>query len=282
MITVLYIVGAGNSGSTMLSMALGAHSQMVSVGELSQLDRYRSLDLPCSCSERVSSCPLWGNIDDYLGPNNYSAPVKPMNSLFNLFVYRSSCLHRDAHCFQVITRNLELYRQISAITGKTIIVDASKDLMRLYYLFRSGRIRIMPLYLSRDGRAYIDSMARRRNWSSARSVIRWARMNLATEFVLRRMRVKDQSIKLTYERFTKEPVKCIREICNRLGIGYEPEMSRLYTQSTHNIAGSFAHFSSDSITPHEAWRERLTKSSRLIFALLGGHYLNRRFGINSD
>ncbi len=61
-IKVIYILGAGSSGSTLLSLLLGAHSRMVNVGEISHIDRYRALDLNCGCGERVSKCSFWSKV----------------------------------------------------------------------------------------------------------------------------------------------------------------------------------------------------------------------------
>jgi ethanolamine ammonia-lyase large subunit len=58
-------------------------------------------------------------------------------------------------------------------------------------------------------------------------------------------------------------------------------MLKYYEQTFHNIAGTRSRFSLKPISPYESWRDRLPKSSLTMFALCGGHYFNRRFGVHA-
>ena len=59
-----YILAASHSGSTLLSMLLGSHQQIATVGELKlstkaigDIDRYR-----CSCGQFIRRCDFWQKI----------------------------------------------------------------------------------------------------------------------------------------------------------------------------------------------------------------------------
>lgn len=277
---VIYILGAGNSGSTMLSMVLGAHSNAASVGELPRLDQYRALDLECSCGAPVSRCELWGAIDNPPRQGR-PAPITPTASWLALWRYRRDCLRRDPYYLDVVARNIDIYRQIAEETGKQVIVDAAKDPLRLYYLFRSGHVRLLPIWVVRDGRAYIDSMKRRGRMSVFRATFRWARMNFTAEKVVRFMSGGTDIMRVDYSEFANDPEACVRRICETAGLGYEPEMLEYYKQTFHNIAGTRTRKSLKPISPQEGWRERLSPLSRLVFTLIGGQRMNKRFGIKS-
>src|SRR5262249_22955342 len=47
------------SGSTLLDMMLGGHSQIASLGEFSMLGKAVALDMVCSCGKQVSACEQW-------------------------------------------------------------------------------------------------------------------------------------------------------------------------------------------------------------------------------
>ena len=58
---VLYITSRGDSGSTLLSLLVSGHSQVVSAGELKMLSNPDPQRRLCSCHRQVpSQCPLLG------------------------------------------------------------------------------------------------------------------------------------------------------------------------------------------------------------------------------
>ncbi|HJP60639.1 MAG TPA: hypothetical protein VJ865_11585, partial [Gemmatimonadaceae bacterium] len=60
--TVIYIAGAGRSGSTILDTALGVLPRTESLGEVSNLFDASKTGGMCSCGERLTDCCLWGGV----------------------------------------------------------------------------------------------------------------------------------------------------------------------------------------------------------------------------
>lgn len=56
---LLYIVGSGRSGSTVIERVLNSAPQVISVGEVHALWRLPMSDLLCSCGARVPACSFW-------------------------------------------------------------------------------------------------------------------------------------------------------------------------------------------------------------------------------
>lgn len=289
-IKVVYIIGAGSSGSTLLGKFLGAHSKMVNVGEISHIDRYRALDLTCGCGERLSKCPFWNQI---FNSDALMSPVKPNNTLYRFIRYRSDCTRRDPHFFETLNRNKKLYRHISHSSGKNIIVDSSKDIIRLYYLFRSGDINVIPIFLVRDGRAYINSLRKRLGMSAFRSMFRWIRLNLYSEWFIKKFLggkrlknknfarfVNNRTIHLSYEEFTQRPEEVLQDICEKLGLKYEEGMTDHSDYNQHTISGTKRASKISKVSQDKTWETELSSISKAIFLLMGGKYWNRRFGIN--
>lgn len=282
MITVIYILGAGNSGSTIFSMALGGHSQITSVGELSQIGRWYGRDELCSCGQSMRKCVVWSNI---LGSN-------PADLLGAEYGRNSRRLSTEA--------SVALYRKISQETQTSVIVDASKDPGRLMQLRkqRPSDITILPVLLVRDGRAYIDSMNRRvqardsagsgvtrrlrRSVLPAHSFTRWAKKNLLSLFALRRSGLRDTAIKLDYDRFSRDPADHLAQVCAAVGLPYESGMLEYWRQTHHNVAGTPSRFSPQPINPRTRWHSSLPRAPRVLFALLGGYQLNRIFGVGCE
>ena len=61
---VVYVMGVGRSGSTLLDIALGSHPRVESVGELKNLVRggWRENGY-CACGSRVQECDFWARVD---------------------------------------------------------------------------------------------------------------------------------------------------------------------------------------------------------------------------
>ena len=112
---IIYIIGAGNSGSTMLSMVLGAHSKIFSIGEFSNLDRFSALDFKCSCGLSLSKCEFWVNVNSI-----HKTPI-------NIHGIESRVDYSD-----YIESNHNIYSYISNKESADYIIDSSKDLKRLY------------------------------------------------------------------------------------------------------------------------------------------------------
>jgi hypothetical protein len=277
---IIFILGAGGSGSTLLGMLLGAHSEIMSVGEPAKFDKYVTLDLECTCGQRISKCPVWGQLK--LWPNcGPPAPLRPKNNIYNILLCRSNSVRLDPLYLAVVERNFDFYLQVFNLFNKEVIVDSSQDINRFYYLYQSGQIRLIPLLIVRDGRAYIDSLHRRMTMSSVRATLQWIRLNLITEVILRRMNLGDGLIRVSYDRFVENPEEFLKKICKRLGLAYEESMLEYHKQTFHHIAGSPQRFSPKPIKPQEQWRHRISAYDRLVFSILGGNYFNRRFGVVS-
>lgn len=290
-IKVLYIIGAGSSGSTLLGKLLGAHSKMINVGEISHIDRYRALDLTCGCGERLSQCSFWNQV---FNSDALMSPVKPNNTLYRFFVYRSDSTCRDPRFFETLNRNTMLYKHISRSSGKNIIVDSSKDILRLYYLFRSGDINVIPIFLVRDGRAYINSLKKRLGMSAVRSMFRWIRLNLYSEWFIKKLlggkrlknknvarHVSNRAIHVSYEELTQGPEEVLHDICEKVGLEYEAGMADHSDQGQHTISGTKRASKIGRISQDKTWETELSFTSKAIFLLMGGRYWNRRFGVSN-
>ena len=83
--SVVYIVGYGRSGSTILDIILGQHADIFSAGELRNLTtRAWQGNEYCSCQSSLQSCPFWSEVMALwfsdIGKNGldeYARPAKP-------------------------------------------------------------------------------------------------------------------------------------------------------------------------------------------------------------
>jgi hypothetical protein len=117
---IIYIVGVGHSGSTLLDLLLGSHSKAFSVGELIALSsterkmrRQRVLERPCDCGAPMKiSCPIWSEVERRLQQTCAT-------SLRTIEVESA-----DPDEFRTVNR--EIYDAIAEVSGRPYIVESSK------------------------------------------------------------------------------------------------------------------------------------------------------------
>jgi hypothetical protein len=175
---LVYILAASHSGSTLLSMLLGSHQQIATVGELKlssramgDLTRYR-----CSCGQFIRQCDFWRQIAEGMAKRGHEFDIsqagtdyQQINSRFASRLLRP--LHRgifletlrDAALIlspewrrqlpQIHKRNADLISTIMELTKSQFVVDSSKTGLRLKYLLRNPDLNVKVIRLVRDGRA---------------------------------------------------------------------------------------------------------------------------------
>ena len=67
MANLIYIIGSGRSGSTVIERILNSAPNVIGVGEIHALWRLPIDTLLCSCGERVPDCPFWNMALEHAG-----------------------------------------------------------------------------------------------------------------------------------------------------------------------------------------------------------------------
>ena len=178
MTKLAYILAASHSGSTLLSMLLGGHPQIATVGEIKlssramgDLSRYR-----CSCGEFIRECRFWIKVREGMARQGYEFDIADAGTDYGAVEsrYTRSLLGpmhrgrfiesvRDAALWlsptwrrqlpEIHRRNAALVSTVSEITKVEIVIDSSKTALRLKYLLRNLELDVKVIRLIRDGRA---------------------------------------------------------------------------------------------------------------------------------
>ncbi len=159
-VKILYILGTGHSGSTMMDILLGSHEKIASAGELVNFLSVRGNNRYCSCGEHVSDCEYWGYVHKLWrgtvgeeGVRDYpilQARYERIRSLPRLWVERF-IKSKEFIKYGRLTRLL--YEAIAEASGNNIIVDSSKNPARAYALHLIYGSSVKPILLVRDSRA---------------------------------------------------------------------------------------------------------------------------------
>jgi hypothetical protein len=187
-VKILYIMGAGRSGSTILDIVLGNHPNVEGMGELSNLVRNgwiggeslsgierKRLRVPiCACGRRTfipnvedaaEACPFWSSVRrEWVERVDFQDDIESYPTLQDAFE-RSRRLprllrerRRPSPRFQSYARlTRALFEAIGAVSGKPVIVDSSKGPARAFALSIVPGIDLRAVHNVRDVRGVMSS-----------------------------------------------------------------------------------------------------------------------------
>ncbi len=295
-IEVIYLLGCGRSGSTLLDLVLGAHPRVASVGEVWYHSRWVKNNFECTCGAPFASCGFWQAVAAKLRAcegETLVAPVQNRRAKAGAFLrlLRSKKLpsRKQAQGYALATQRL--FKAVQEVANKPVILDSSKNPMRLLYLCASGFFNVKVIHLIRDGRAYLNSTRRPVGMpaqggatapaqSAWRATWRWLLTNALSTLLCSRL-PQTSWCTIKYEDFANESAAVTQRLCEFLNLNFAPELLAGDKPVAHNISGSRWRFQTGgAIRLDEKWRTELPAGRRLTFTLLAG-WLNRRYGYRS-
>lgn len=294
-IKVLYIGGAGRSGSTLLEMMLSNLKGTFAIGEMVWMwDRGMEKDELCSCGQPFSKCKFWSVV--------FPKATKDFDQLNYDYIEN---LHNDVQRLRHVPHylltalqsprfkeSLEeyktllgcLYQTISEESGADYIIDSSKSPQYGFVLSQLDNIDLRVVHLIRDSRAVAYSWQRKKirpeiHWkeqhmkqfSLRESARNWNSANIATHLLKQRA---DKYLFLRYEDLTKDPQGCFKQVLEL--IDYEDRDVSFLDENTfeandiHTIAGNPLRFNSGGIKikTDQEWKTALTQKQKLLVSTL--------------
>lgn len=172
-----YLLAASHSGSTLLTMLLGAQPGACTVGELKATHMGDANSYRCSCKERIRDCGFWQQISESMRNRGYSdfditsagtsifeieSPyarrlLAPLYRGGGLEMIRDLALSLSSEWRKRLAdsgaRNLALIESLLEVTDEQVVIDSSKVALRLKYLLPIKDLDIRVIRVIRDGRA---------------------------------------------------------------------------------------------------------------------------------
>ena len=218
---VVYIVGAGRSGSTILNAVLGMHPDIVATGELRYFaSPQEGAPRKCACGALASDCPFWHRVLDLwterAGPQAVAEwfERRPVyERMRGLPILALDVAFRQSRWRSYATATRGLVESVREAAGARVVADSSKSPVRAFILMNTGGIEVMFLHLVRDPRGVVWSrlkaLGRHRDaqrpdtkvvWLVVHSTLDWILVNLVSGVVLfaakggRRIRYEDMVV----------------------------------------------------------------------------------------
>lgn len=280
-IKLIYVVGLGHSGSTLLDLILGSHSSIESVGELKDFGEYFPGEyfpndrLPrekciCTCGLPANECEYWHKV----------------RSETELICGKSNAELKFNEQKQFEENNYRLMEAILDISGKRIICDSSKSYPRLKKFLNSELFDVFILHLVRDGRAVAFSYKKagerlkkqgklltgqeKSLYGYYKQLWHWQKINIKLHSQFKNL---DNYLCIRYEDLVAAPQEYISKILQIINLEFERNQLEFWKFNHHNIDGNRMRVKGkQEIKQDRSYLERLsTKEWRLgtILALPG-------------
>ena len=288
---IAFLGGFGRSGSTLLERMLNEVPGVSAVGETVHLwQRGLRDDERCGCGEPFSRCPHWQAVGeaafggwDQLDVDHVLALKSAVDR--TRYVPRLAAPAASAKQARALDEYCDLYRRlyrgVAAVTGDTVLVDASKHASLAYALRRAADLDLRVLHMVRDSRgvAYSWSKQVRRTeivdgevymprYSPAQAAVLWTANNALFDLL---GRLGTPVHRFRYEDLLARPAGVLGQALDFLGLPADDEALRFLTSdsaelgASHTIGGNPMRFSTGrlSLRTDEAWRREMSPAARL-------------------
>jgi len=299
---LIYLMGAGHIGSTVIEVVLGGHPHLQSVGEVWKLPVawVTGGERTCACGAPVQTCPFWQRVRSEWAGIVGSDAVARYTELRQHFegswagwprlLWKSRRSRSDFA--EHVTKTEAFYEAIRRVGGKPVVVESSLTPRRAYALAMCPQIDLYLIHLVRDGRGVIWSLmnpAKRalvkkafKPTPSWRTTRYWISANLQSAWVAGRVR-PERRLFLRYEDFAQNPGAALE----RIGAWVGEDLSGLLSAEgatqepaavRHTVGGNRVRMQRHvQVRADLGWIEHLPGRDRRLFWAMAG-WLARRYG----
>ncbi len=281
-VKVLYLLGLGRSGTTLVDLLLGELDGFFSVGELQSLWQESLINgRLCGCGLPVSRCKLWQRV---LGdPEVGIAPQEVVALQRSLRLHSSSGGRPSPELERYRALLARIYGRIADVAGARVVVDSSKLPAVASLLVDLPGVDPYFLHVVRDPRAVAYSWVRSKPALDRLAaepmerlpVVRSARLWNRRQRACRRLRRRhpEKSMMVRYEDLTAAPARGIAAVADLVG---EPATSGFLDGHTaaltpnHTVSGNPIRLGSGAVEVKEdrRWLDELGPGRRAAVTLL--------------
>lgn len=218
---VIYIIGTGRSGSTILEILLSYSKNVFGAGELSNIIEDGFIENKiCSCQEDFDECAIWGKVKkEQLALSNKQLEewknIQKKLDWHDGFLCQLTGLIKEDQSDLYNTYNTNLLKAIKNISGADIVIDSSKYAGRAYALSKIPNIDLKIICLTRSPAGLMSSFQKQNKEeqkpkSTLSSLIYYCYTTLTLRIIA--LFLRDKICFLQYESLLTETVECINKL----------------------------------------------------------------------
>ena len=295
-VKVLYVGGAGRSGSTLLDLVLGELPGFFPVGELKYVWQRGVLGNElCGCGEPFLSCPFWTEVGEkaFGGWETFDVErVLELERAVDRHAYiplmraRSPWPAYGGRFSAFVEMLEELYAAIAEVSGASVVVDSTKRPSTAFLLRHLQGVDLRFVQLVRDSRGVAFSWSKRvkrpevvegvefmPRYDALKASVRWMGNN-SLFHVLARLGVP--GIRVRYESLIREPRTEVERVVDHLAENVPPgaldflERSEVELKTNHIVAGNPVRLGGRTLNLRldDAWKEQMDRRQKSLVVLL--------------
>ena len=236
---IIYIMGAGRSGSTLLDIILGNLDQCFSAGEL---NRYPKREGNPPDVVQIEKKVFWDKVKSDFESQFQFDSYRDLSDLNSLYEYHSASIRNvflnenSKQYASYMSYTLRFYEVLSNHVEEDYIIDSSKYPMRGYYLNKCFPGKVSFIYLKRKPSDVVKSFKKKeieqpsKNWFQANAYLMI--VNILSTVVCRLlMKSGCKCIEISYNDLTNDPVKTYES----LGQALEIDTNKIITMYNDGI-----------------------------------------------
>ena len=220
-IKVIYIVGCGRSGTTIMDILLGNHVGLLSVGELIHAHDNWNEDKLCSCGANLKKCDVWGDVGveffEYNSENSYYNIIKRQKDIEkqssivkHIFGFYPKSVVQNYHSYVY-----GVFEMLKKKSSSSQIIDSSKSIGRCLLLLKNKKLNVKVIHLVRDPRGVYLSFQKKTIVTPTKSIFSlsfyWLIVNFLAE-ILRLKYGKNKVLRIRYEDLVTNSDVTLKEI----------------------------------------------------------------------
>jgi hypothetical protein len=286
---ILYVAGAGRSGTTLVDNVVGQADGFFSAGEAVYFWRRFLIEgRRCGCGKRGVDCEVWSRVIARLEETAPLDPEAMVTAISRGTRTRHAPVLATARGRTIIRRRIGddslrrlrfLYESIQEVTGARIIIDSSKFPGYGFLIGMLPGVEVHVLHLVRDPRAVAFSWLRKKKQPDTEQLTymmqravpsvapRWVATNVATELLWSRS--TGGYTRMSYEMFISNPHREIARLLDDMGELPLPvdrfENRSVELDENHTVSGNPSRFVTGAVKLYvdDQWIRDLPPLQRL-------------------
>jgi len=253
-ISVIFILGSGHCGSTLLDLLLDTQPGVAGLGEVTRLDKGER----CTCGAAPEQCPYWSTVLPGI-----DGPIQCRRGKLAFFGNQRPPCWREAQ-----QTNEALYKRAADAWQAQTLVDSSKKADHAELMSGGDVVTPVLVHLVRDGRAVTHSYMKKGH-SFLGAAMRWVGSNIKTS--ISKWRMDAPAVTVHYDTLTKHPQQIVADTFEAVGCPANGINLAYGDSDHHEIGGNRMRFAgSHDIKPDTQWRADMPRRYQYLFTVLFG------------